>query len=44
MISLIEQQTLDIEWFFTADNVIGFVASGGGLLPKPVANKSFEEI
>jgi len=44
MISLIEQQTSDIDWFFTAGNDIGFVASGGGLLPNGIADRSLEEI
>jgi hypothetical protein len=37
MISEIEQSTLDIDWFFTDNNKIGFVASAGGRLPKSVA-------
>lgn len=34
MFTEIEQQTLDIDWFFTDNKEIGFVASGGGKLPK----------
>ena len=37
MISEIEQQTLDIDWFFTDGIGIGFVASGGGKLPKSIS-------
>jgi hypothetical protein len=40
MINEIEQQTLDIDWFFTNGNHIGFVASGGGKLPRSVALSS----
>ncbi len=42
MITEIEQQTLDIDWFFIADQNIAFVASGGGKLPQSVA-KSLEK-
>ena len=38
MLTEIEQQTLDIDWFFTNGQEIAFVASGGGKLPKSVAN------
>ncbi|ROH98825.1 hypothetical protein EGI16_19880 [Chryseobacterium sp. G0240] len=38
MYTEIEQQTLDIDWFFTDGKYIGFVASGAGKLPKTVAN------
>lgn len=38
MISEIEQETLDIDWFFVSGNKIGFVASGAGKLPETVAN------
>jgi len=41
MISELEQQTLDIDWFFTNGHDIAFVASGGGRLPISVA-KSFK--
>jgi len=41
MISIIDQQTLDIDWFFMNDSFIGFVASGGGRLPDSAA-KSIE--
>ena len=44
MITDIEQETLDIDWFFTDGNEIAFVASGGGRLPFYVSNKSMEEI
>jgi hypothetical protein len=33
MLSEIEQQSLDIDCFFTNDEYIVFVASGGGKLP-----------
>ena len=33
----IEQQTLDIDWFFTNYEEIGFGASAGGKLPESVA-------
>ena len=36
MISEIEQQYLDIDWFFSDENNLAFVASGGGKLPKSV--------
>ncbi|MEN2403168.1 hypothetical protein GKZ90_0025530 [Flavobacterium sp. MC2016-06] len=38
MFTDIQQQTLDIDWFFINDNKIGFVASGGGKLPNSVTN------
>jgi hypothetical protein len=38
MITEIEQETLDINWFFVSGNKIGFVASGAGRLPDSVAN------
>jgi hypothetical protein len=44
MITAIEQEISDIDWFFTNGEEIGFVASGGGKLPDSVSNKSFEEI
>lgn len=37
MISEIEQQTSDIDWFFTDGVDIAFVASGGGKLPDSIA-------
>lgn len=37
MLTEIEQQTLDIDWFFMSQNKIGFVASGAGKLPNTVA-------
>lgn len=37
MYTEIEQETLDIDWFFTNNENIGFVASGGGKLPVSVA-------
>lgn len=40
MLTEIEQQCLDIDWFFIADDKIGFVASGGGKLPNFVAQSS----
>jgi len=33
----IDQQTLDIDWFFTDGCYISFMASGGGKLPESVA-------
>jgi len=36
MLTSVEQETLDIDWFFTDDEHVGFVASGGGRLPKSV--------
>ncbi|WP_183576621.1 hypothetical protein HDF18_21815 [Mucilaginibacter sp. X5P1] len=44
MITDIEQETSDIEWFFTNGKEIGFVTSSAGKLPISVANKSMEEI
>jgi len=38
MYTEIEQQTLDIDWFFTDGKYVGFVASGAGKLPETVAN------
>lgn len=35
-----EQQTLDIDWFFTDGKHIGFVASGAGKLPETVADSA----
>ncbi|HTI60042.1 hypothetical protein [Mucilaginibacter sp.] len=40
MFTDIEQQTLDIDWFFTNYEEIGFGASAGGKLPKSVAQSS----
>lgn len=40
MYTEIEQQTLDIDWFFTDGKKIGFVASGGGKLPITIAESS----
>jgi hypothetical protein len=37
MFTQIDQQTLDIEWFFTDNHHVAFVASGGGKLPSSVA-------
>lgn len=37
MLTDIQQQALDIDWFFIADDKIGFVASAGGKLPESVA-------
>lgn len=37
MITDIEQQTMDIDWFLTGGEYIGFMASGGGKLPASVA-------
>lgn len=44
MITKIEQETSDIDWFFTDGQNIGFVASGGGKLPSSVSCRSIEEI
>ncbi|WP_419698976.1 hypothetical protein [Mucilaginibacter sp. NFX135] len=41
MITELEQETLDIDWFFISGESIAFVASGGGKLPASVA-KSLE--
>ena len=38
MYTEIEQQNLDIDWFFTDNNEIAFVASAGGKLPETIAN------
>ncbi|MCC9065588.1 hypothetical protein [Flavobacterium piscisymbiosum] len=40
MITEIEQQSLDIDWFFTDGKHVAFVASGGGKLPKSIAESS----
>lgn len=40
MYTEIEQQTLDIDWFFTNGKYIGFTASGAGKLPESVAKSS----
>ncbi|UKB86103.1 hypothetical protein LF887_10900 [Chryseobacterium sp. MEBOG06] len=40
MYTEIEQQTLDIDWFFTDGKYIGFIASGAGKLPESVATSS----
>ena len=37
MYTEIEQQSLDIDWFFTGNNEIAFVASAGGKLPETIA-------
>jgi len=37
MFTEIEQETLDIDWFFTNGDLIGHVASGGAKLPASVA-------
>ncbi|BFM45387.1 hypothetical protein CFS9_40280 [Flavobacterium sp. CFS9] len=44
MISEIEQQSLDIDWFFSDANNIAFVASGGGKLPKSIEKSKNYEI
>jgi hypothetical protein len=44
MITDIEQNTLDITWFFTNGEYIGFVASGGGKLPVSIANGTMEAV
>ena len=36
MFTEIEQEALDIDWFFTNNEYVGFCASGGGLLPPSV--------
>jgi hypothetical protein len=43
MITPIEQETLDIDWFFTNGEFIAFAASAGGKLPDSVA-KSKENL
>lgn len=40
MITEIEQQTLDIDWFLTDGKYIGFMASAGGRLPDSVAKSA----
>lgn len=40
MFTEIQQQTLDIDWFFTNNEYVGFVASGGGKLPNSAAKSS----
>lgn len=35
-----EQQVLDIDWFFTNNEDVAFVASGGGRLPQSVAQSA----
>lgn len=40
MLSEIEQQSIDIDWFFTNDEHIVFVASGGGKLPDSIAKSA----
>jgi hypothetical protein len=40
MITELEQQSLDIDWFFVNGENIAFVASGGGKLPKSIAKSS----
>ncbi|MEC3874461.1 hypothetical protein [Chryseobacterium salviniae] len=37
MYTEIEQQSLDIDWFFTDNNEIAFVASAGGKLPNSIS-------
>lgn len=37
MLTETQQQTLDLDWFFIADDKIGFIASSGGKLPQSVA-------
>jgi len=44
MITEAEQQGLDIDWFFTDGDNIGFVASGGGKLPLSISNSSRSDI
>ncbi|WP_395073934.1 hypothetical protein [Flavobacterium sp.] len=42
MFTEIEQQTLDIDWFFLNKKHICFVASGGGKLPLSIAESSLD--
>lgn len=44
MYTEIEQQTLDIDWFFTDSMNIAFVTSAGGKLPDTVANLDKENL
>jgi hypothetical protein len=44
MFTEIEQQTLDIDWFFTDNEEIAFVASGGGKLPKSIAESNTHDL
>jgi len=37
MISRIEQETLDIDWFFTNNEIVGCIASAGGKLPRSIS-------
>ncbi len=37
MYTELEQQTLDIDWFFTDKSKIGFIASAGGKLPESIS-------
>ncbi|WP_417940955.1 hypothetical protein [Flavobacterium sp. RS13.1] len=43
MLTEIEQQNLDIDWFFVNENKIAFVASGGGKLPNSIAKLTEEK-
>ena len=43
MYTELDQETLDIDWFFTDDKYIGFVASACGILPKSVAELDIED-
>ena len=36
MLTSVEQETVEIDWFFTDDEHVGFVVSRGGRLPKSV--------
>ncbi len=40
MITDIEQETSDIDWFFTDGIDVGFIASAGGRLPNSISNRS----
>lgn len=44
MFTEIDQETLDIDWFFTDKTEIGFVASGGGKLPNSFAKIEKHEL
>jgi hypothetical protein len=43
MYTEIEEETLDIDWFFTDGNHIGFVASAGGKLPRSIADLELDD-
>lgn len=44
MITELDQQIHDIDWFFTNDDKISFVASGGGKLPRSIAAMTLDSV